>query len=89
MICTQNPYGLRAGRLPLSLFEMPELLGQKRCNENSRTSKRPKDDECSEIGHWEADTVVGCRAGKESVVFTLLKESPTTLHCHAHLRQDQ
>ena len=31
--------------------------------------------ERSEIGHWEADTVVGRRAGMESVVLTLLEKS--------------
>ena len=29
--------------------------------------------ERKEIGHWEADTVVGKRNGKEAVVFTLVE----------------
>jgi IS30 family transposase len=84
MVCTKTLYNeLSAGRLPLSLFEVPELLGRKRRKENSRVHKRPKGrsiderpgvvDERSELGHWEADTVVGRRSGKESVVLTLLE----------------
>jgi IS30 family transposase len=41
MVCTKTLYNeLSAGRLPLSLFEVPELLGRKRCKENSRVHKR-------------------------------------------------
>jgi len=84
MVCTKTLYNeLRFGRLPLTLFEVPELLKRKQRKENSHVYKRPKGrsiderpsvvDERSELGHWEADTVVGRRAGKESVVLTLLE----------------
>lgn len=85
MVCTKTLYNeLRAGRIPLTPFEMPELLKRKRRKQHNHTNKRPKGrsieerpnvvDERSEIGHWEADTVVGRRAGKESVVLTLLEK---------------
>jgi IS30 family transposase len=113
MVCTKTLYNeLSAGRLPLSLFEVPELLKRKRRKENSRVYKRPKGrsiderpgivNERSELGHWEADTVVGRRAGKESVVLTLLervtdnyiamrisgKTSEAVLEAMSHLRTD-
>ena len=31
-------------------------------------------DECSEIGHWEVDTVVGQREGREAVTFTAVEK---------------
>ena len=85
MVCTKTLYNeLLAGRMPLTPFELPELLKRKRRKQRSHAYKRPKGrsieerpgivDERSEIGHWEADTVVGHRAGKESVVLTLLEK---------------
>jgi len=43
MVCTKTLYNeLRLGRLPLSLFEVPELLKRKQRKENSHVYKRPK-----------------------------------------------
>lgn len=39
-------------------------------------------DEHEELGHWEADTVVGKRQGKEAVVFTMVERVTDPLHCH-------
>lgn len=84
MVSTKTLYNeLWAGRLPLSLFEVPYAL--KRCHTKgkSRINKRPKGrsieerpavvDARTEPGHWEADTVVGLRKGKEAVIFTLVE----------------
>lgn len=84
MVCTKTLYNeLEAGNLPLSLFEVPEVLKRKRTKTKSRINKRPKGrsieerpavvDERIELGHWEADTVVGCRDGKEAVVLSLIE----------------
>ena len=84
MVCTKTLYNeLAAGNLPLSLFEMPEVLKRKRSQRKSRAHKRLKGlsiderpaivDARTEIGHWEADTVVGRRNGKEAVVLTLVE----------------
>lgn len=85
MVCTKTLYNeLRTGRMPLTPFELPELLNRKRRKQRNHANKRPKGrsieerpsvvDERSEIGHWEADTVVGRRSGKESAVLTLLEK---------------
>ena len=85
MVCTKTLYNaLRAGRMPLTPFELPEALKRKRRESRKRAHKRLKGrsieerpgivHERSEIGHWEVDTVVGRRAGKESVALTLLEK---------------
>ena len=85
MVCTKTLYNaMRAGQMPLTPFELPEMLKRKRRESRKRAHKRLKGQsieerpsvvhERSEIGHWEADTVVGRRAGKESVVLTLLEK---------------
>ena len=84
VVSTKTLYNeLWAGRLPLSIFEVPDALKRRHTNGMSRISKRPKGRSIedrpatvnarSELGHWEADTVVGLRNGKESVVFTLVE----------------
>ena len=65
---------LWAGRIPLTLFDVPQALGRKRKHKRNRTNRRLKGrnveerpaiaDEGAEIGHWEADTVVGSRKGQ-------------------------
>jgi IS30 family transposase len=83
-VSTKTLYNeLWAGRLPLSIFEVPDALKRRHTNGKSRISKRPKGRSIedrpatvtarSELGHWEADTVVGLRNGKEAVVFTLVE----------------
>ena len=85
-VCTKTLYNaLRAGQMPLTPFELPEMLKRKSRTPKNRANKRPKGrsieerpaiaNERSEIGHWEADTVVGRRTGIDSVVLTLLEKS--------------
>lgn len=75
---------LWANKLPLSLFEMPRVLRHKRHRKWVRKNKRMKGrsieerpavvNDGTEIGHWEVDTVVGRRAGREAVVFTAVEK---------------
>lgn len=86
-VCTKTLYNmLRLGKLPLTLFDVPQLLGRRRHGKGGhRKNKRvlgdsieirPKNvEKRAEIGHWEFDTVVGKRDGKESVVLTCLERS--------------
>lgn len=84
MVCSKTLYNeLAAGNLPLSLFEVPEVLKRRRNKGKNRINKRPKGrsiyerpsivDDRTEPGHWEADTVVGRRNGKEAVVLSLIE----------------
>ena len=82
---------LWAGRLPLSLFDVPYALSHKRHRKWVYKNKRMKGrdieerpaivNERNEIGHWEVDTVVGKRGGRESVVFTAVEKK--TRNCIA------
>ena len=73
-----------ANKLPLSLFEVPQILKHKRRRKWVRKNKRMKCrsieerpavvNDGTEIGHWEVDTVVGQRAGREAVVFTAVEK---------------
>lgn len=72
------------GNLPISLFDVPEALGRshKKCHarHNRRNYGRSIDERPEtvssrdETGHWETDTVVGRKAGRESVVLTLAEK---------------
>ena len=84
MVCTKTLYNeIAVGNLPLSLFELPEILKRKHRRRNCRVHKRPKGrsiderpdivDARTEFGHWEADTVIGRKSGKEAVVLTLVE----------------
>ena len=83
--CTKTLYNmLWAGKLPLSLFDVPQALKRKPHRKWNRKNKRMKGrsiDERpnivnagTEIGHWEVDTVVGHRNGHEAVVFTAVEK---------------
>ena len=85
LVCTRTLYNeLWAGRLTLTLFEMPEVLKRKRHKGKNRQNKRILGNSIElrpeiaakreEEGHWEGDTVVGLRSGKESVVLTLIEK---------------
>ncbi len=82
MVCTKTLYNaLNSGRLPLTLFDVPELLSRRKTKTNHGRNKRVLGrsiderpeiaNQKSEIGHWEIDTVVGKRKGKEAVVLTI------------------
>jgi len=84
MVSTKTLYNeLWAGCLSLSLFEVPDILKRRHTSGKNRINKRPKgrsiEDRPDEVaartvpGHWEVDTVVGLRNGKEAVVFTLIE----------------
>ena len=85
ILCAKTLYNeLWAGNLPLTPFDLPEALSRKHKSSHSRQNKRilgrsieERPEEASlraECGHWEIDTVVGHRAGKESVVLTLVEK---------------
>lgn len=85
IVCTKTLYNaLWDGNLPLTPFDVPEALSRKPRKRASRQNKRifgksiderpEKVLERIECGHWEIDTVVGHRAGKESVVLTLVEK---------------
>lgn len=85
MVSTKTLYDeIWASNLVLQPLELPEALKRKKCCKS--TTKRKKAygatiDERPEItssrlevGHWESDTVVGKRKGKEAVILTLLEK---------------
>ena len=85
LVCTKTLYNeLWAGRLALTLFEMPGVLKRKRHRGKNRQNRRVLGNSIElrpeiaskreEEGHWEGDTVVGLRSGKEAVVLTLIKK---------------
>lgn len=85
IVCTKTLYNeLWAGNLPLVPHDLPEALSRKSKKNNARKNKRVLGrsiDERPEIanikeeyGHWEIDTVVGHKAGHESVVLTLVEK---------------
>ena len=84
IFCTKTMYNyLWSGKLPITIFEVPKALKRKHRRKWKRRNKRILGrsieerpayiDDRQESGHWEADTVVGKRAGKESVILTLLE----------------
>lgn len=85
MVCSRSLYhALWNGRLGLTSFDLPEALGRKKHRLRGRRNKRlygrsiderPAEvSAAAEFGHWEIDTVVGRRAGKEAVILTLLEK---------------
>lgn len=84
MVCTKTLYNeAAAGNLPLSLFELPRVLNRKQSKKGHRKHKRLKGrsiderpnivDLRTELGHWEADTVIGRKSGKEAAILTLVE----------------
>jgi len=75
---------LWAGNLPVTPFDVPEAISRNTKKHHNRKNKRilgtsieNRPEEASlktECGHWEIDTVVGRKAGKESVVLTLVEK---------------
>lgn len=85
MACTKTLYNaLNSERLPLTFFDVPELLSRRRTKTNRGRNKRVLGrsidkrpeiaNQKNEIGHWEIDTVVGKRKGKEAVVLTIIEK---------------
>ena len=86
MVCTHTLYNeVWAGNLPIGIMELPEAVKRKhshpshprknRKNFGKSIDLRPKiASQRTEEGHWEGDTVVGKRAGKEAVVLSLLEK---------------
>jgi len=83
--CTKTLYNeLWAGNLPLNLFDVPEALSRRRKKPCIRKNRRRLGNSIdtrpevvsrrTEYGHWEIDTVVGHRAGRESVVLTIVEK---------------
>lgn len=83
--CTKTLYNmLHCNRLPLSLFDVLEILRRKvrksHVVKNNRVFGKSIDErpeiasQKTEIGHWEIDTVVGRRKGKEPVLFTAVEK---------------
>lgn len=70
------------GELPLSLFELPEVLGRrkrgkprvsKRINGRSIDERPAEVKERNTFGHWESDTVQGKKKKGEPVAFTIVE----------------
>ena len=89
MVCSRTLYNMVwKGHLSIQPMELPEALKRKakkhRVRENKKRygtsiSSRPEIASLRlEEGHWEGDTVVGKRAGKEAVVFSLLEKKTET-----------
>lgn len=85
IVCTGTLYHeIRRSNAPLALTELPEALKRRASrlgtHENRRVygssiDQRPKIASMRiEEGHWEGDTVVGKRNGKEAVVLSLLEK---------------
>ena len=85
MVCTKTLYNeVWAGNLSLNILELPEAIKRKKHRKSPAKRKkvygtsideRPEIvDSRTEAGHWEGDTVVGKRNGKESVILTLLEK---------------
>lgn len=85
MVSTKTLYNeVNAGTLALKPLDLPEVT--KRKKHQGKPAKRGKSygrsiderpkivERREEIGHWEGDTVVGKRAGKEAVTLTLLEK---------------
>ncbi|MFU0833549.1 MAG: hypothetical protein ACFWUC_11520 [Oscillospiraceae bacterium] len=81
--CTKTLYHmLWKGELPLTLFELPEVLNRhsrrkprlsKRINGKSIDWRPPEVSERNTFGHWESDTVLGRKRSGEAAVFTIVE----------------
>lgn len=81
--CTKTLYNLLwRGELPLTLFELPEVLRRrqhgkprisKRLNGKSIDLRPSQADERTVFGHWESDTVIGRKRKGDPAVFTIVE----------------
>lgn len=84
ILSTKTLYNTVWNGIILSPFDLPEALSRARKKRSTRKNKRifgvsieeRPEIVCArtEFGHWEIDTVVGRRAGKASVVLTLVEK---------------
>ena len=86
MVCTHTLYNEAwAANLPIGIMELPEAVKRKHTqsakprgnkkNFGKSIDLRPEiASQRTEEGHWKGDTVVGKRAGKDAVVFSLLEK---------------
>lgn len=84
IVCTKTLYNAVWKGIILSPFELPEALSRTTKKSKHRKNKRVYGTSIDErpeafasreeFGHWEIDTVVGHKAGKESVVLTLVEK---------------
>ena len=84
-VCTKTIYNaVWAGSIGITPFNLPEALHRQNKKNRVRINKRiygtsiterPKEISARiEEGHWEIDTVVGKKSGRESVVLTLVEK---------------
>jgi IS30 family transposase len=89
MVCTRTLYNLAwADLLPIKVTELPEALKRSPRKHKDRENKKRYGTSISqrpevaslrvEAGHWEGDTVVGKRDGREAVVLSLLEKKTQT-----------
>lgn len=81
--CTKTLYNLLwKGELPLTLFELPEVLSRRQHGKprdfnrsfgKSIEERPPEVAERSTFGHWESDTVIGRKTKGEKAVFTIVE----------------
>lgn len=81
--CTKTLYNqLWSGVLPLTLFELPEILGRrihgkpripKRQHGKSIEERPAEVDERNTFGHWESDTVIGLKKKDEPATFSIVE----------------
>lgn len=79
MVCVKTLYNeLTQGNLPITAFDLPIVLKRRKNNVKrakiARTSGRSIEERIiafNEFGHWEGDTIIGKKKGKESVILTL------------------
>lgn len=84
MVCSKTLYNAVWEGIILSPFDLPEALSRNTRKHKQRKNKRiygtsiderpAKIAAREECGHWEIDTVVGRKAGRESVVLTLVEK---------------
>lgn len=84
MVCTKTLYNYVAlGLLPITNMDLPEKLKRRTKSDRNRRNKRVLGRSISErppevsvrksFGHWEIDTVVGKKKGKNEVLLTLVE----------------
>lgn len=81
--CTKTLYNLLwNGELPISLFELPEVLGRRqhgkpripKRSSGKSIDQRPGEVEgCNTFGHWDSDTVLGKKKKGEPAVFSIME----------------